>query len=201
MLTLKNLNKFSCGTGGKAYFLKNLGASLFNKYLSNEPNISAGFIPHDSNFNVIFLLLERKHALYCSVGEETGKITSEAEQFGIVGNSQYWFRKLCPLPSPAQAHLFMPESEFVNVETAQESITRNQFRQHMKPKLGPVRQIGLLYQPARLHRMAESIPVFHKRLQIWAQHFRWDCPGNKRSFQRRPKNNSGKERLSLYIGL
>ncbi len=85
------------------------------KYLSNEPNISAGSISLDSNFNVIFLLLVRKHALYCSVGEETGKITSEAEQFGIVGNSQYWFRKLCPLPpSPAQAHLFIPEPEFVN---------------------------------------------------------------------------------------
>ncbi len=141
----------------------------------------------------MFLLLERKHDLYCSVGEETGKITSEAEQFGIVRNSQYWFRKLCPMTSPAQAHLFIPELEFVNVERAQESITRNQFRQHMKPKLGPVRQIGLLYRPARLHRLAESIPVFHKRLQIWTQHFRWDCPGNKRSCQRGPKNNSGKE--------
>jgi hypothetical protein len=67
--------------------------------------------------------------MYCSVGEETGKITSEAEQFGIVGNSQYWFRKLCPMTSPAQAHLFIPEHEVLNVYGSQESITRNRFRQ------------------------------------------------------------------------
>ncbi len=136
MLTLESEQIYSCG--GKAYLLKKTSAplSLINTYriiLIFRPDS----ISLDSNFNVIFLLLERKHALYFSVGEETGKITSEAEQFGIVENSQYWFRKLCPMTSPAQAHLFIPEPEFVNVEGAQESIPRNRFRQPMKPS-GPV---------------------------------------------------------------
>ena len=34
---------------------------------------------------------------------------------------------------------------------------------------GPVRQPYLSYRPAKLHRLAESIPVLHEHLQIRAQ--------------------------------
>ncbi len=58
--------------------------------------------------------------------------------------------------------------EFVNVQGAQEQIPRNRFRRPMQPG-GPVRQTGLQYRYARLHRMMESIPGLRKRLQILAQ--------------------------------
>ncbi len=67
-------------------------------------------------------------------------------------------------PSPL---LLAPEPEFVIVEGAQESISRNGFRQPMYPG-GPVRQIGLSYRPAMQHRLAESIPEFLKRLKLRA---------------------------------
>jgi hypothetical protein len=54
------------------------------------------------------------------------------------------------------------ESEFVNVSGAQESIPPAYVAWWPG---GPVRKTGLLYWPARLHRLAKSIPGLLKRLQ------------------------------------
>ncbi len=58
------------------------------------------------------------------------------------------------LPHPFPTNLFenipvKAEPEFVNVEGAQESISRNQFCQPIYPD-GPIRLRGLSYRPARL---------------------------------------------------
>ncbi len=66
--------------------------------------------------------------------------------------------------------LLSPEPVFVNISGAQKSISGYRFRQPLKPG-GPVRQIGLLYRPARM----ESIPGLLKSLQIQAQDIKYNA--------------------------